>query len=148
MLIAIRVEWGKSRARAERYQEEIKLVEEEMNRTLRFFVWKAADWHKKGAVSRTEDAPSGYVEGLKAYAERQAALCQSLHDAFSLQWKGVPSLIRAAREEMEKPEIFYARKQREFDRRGKKTEKIFSSCSMPSPPVSDLTTDSSTPVNN
>ncbi|KAJ3530921.1 hypothetical protein NMY22_g8368 [Coprinellus aureogranulatus] len=35
-----KVEWGKSRARANRYQEEIQIVKEEMNRVLRFFQWK------------------------------------------------------------------------------------------------------------
>lgn len=143
-LAAIRVEWGKSRARAQRYQEEIKLVEEEMDRTLRFFVWKAADWRKKGAAASTGDTAGEYGEGLTAYAERQAALCESLHDAFSDQWNGVPSLIQSATEEMEKPELFYARKQRESERRNKKTDKIFSSSSMPSPPVSDSTMNSST----
>jgi tRNA splicing endonuclease len=119
-------------------------VEEEMNQTLQFFVWKAADWRKKGVVASTEDAPKGYGEGLKAYAERQAALCQSLHDVFRLKWKGVPSIIQAATEEMERPELFYVRKQREFERRGKKVEKISSSSLMPSPPASNSTTNSST----
>jgi hypothetical protein len=133
--IAIRVEWGKSRARAQRYQEEIKLVEEEMNRTLRFFDWKAADWRKKGAPMSMEPLPPGYAEGLRAYAERQAALCQSLRDSFEKQWKGVPALIQTANEEMQRPELFYQRKQREFEQRKKKTDKIFTMSSMPSLPV-------------
>ncbi|KAJ2936266.1 hypothetical protein H1R20_g828, partial [Candolleomyces eurysporus] len=110
----IRVEWGKSRARAQRYQEEIKLVREEMDRTLRFFVWKAADWHAKGDAPRMELIPDEYSEGLKAYAERQASLCQSLHDAFKEQWKDVPSLIKSANDEIEKPNLFYRQKQQEF----------------------------------
>ncbi|KAJ2919067.1 hypothetical protein MD484_g1365, partial [Candolleomyces efflorescens] len=129
----IRVEWGKSRARAQRYQEEIKLVEEEMNRTLRFFDWKAADWHNKAA--RPGPIAPEYAEGLKAYAERQAALCQFLRESFKSQWKGVPSLIKSANDEVERPDLFYQRKQQEFDRRKKKTDKIFHSSSMPSPPV-------------
>ncbi|KAJ2923768.1 hypothetical protein H1R20_g13317, partial [Candolleomyces eurysporus] len=135
----IRVEWGKSRARAQRYQEEIKLVQEEMDRTLRFFVWKVADWHSKAVTPRVKPISTEYAEGLKAYAERQAALCQSLHDAFKLQWKGVPSLVKCANDEMERPELFYQRKQREFERRQKKPEKIFSSSSMPLPPVPEST---------
>ncbi|KAJ2935945.1 hypothetical protein H1R20_g1150, partial [Candolleomyces eurysporus] len=65
----IRVEWGKSRARAQRYQEEIKLVQEEMDRTLRFFVWKVADWRSKGVAPRMKPISAEYAEGLKAYAE-------------------------------------------------------------------------------
>ncbi|KAJ2924241.1 hypothetical protein H1R20_g12853, partial [Candolleomyces eurysporus] len=129
----IRVEWGKSRARAQRYQEEIKLVEEEMSRTLRFFSWKAADWRKKGVS--TGMGPPAYEEGLRAYAERQAALCQSLHDSFKEKWKGVPSLIQSAQDEVQRPDLFYQRKQREFEQRKRKTDKIFTSSSMPSPPV-------------
>jgi hypothetical protein len=129
------VEWGKPRARAQRYQEEIKLVEEEMNRTLRFFDWKAADWRKKGVSNSMEPLPLEYEEGLRAYAERQAALCRSLHDLFQKKWKGVPSLIQTANDEAQRPDLFYQRKQREFEQRKRKTDKIFTSSSMPSPPV-------------
>ncbi|RXW17178.1 hypothetical protein EST38_g8677 [Candolleomyces aberdarensis] len=131
----IRVEWGKSRARALRYQEEIKLVQEEMDRTLRFFVWKAADWRAKSVASHTNPIPAEYTEGLMAYAERQAVLCDSLHDAFRQQWAGVPSLVKTANNEMKIPELFYQRKQREFERRKKKVENIVSD-PVPSPPTS------------
>ncbi|RXW16131.1 hypothetical protein EST38_g9723 [Candolleomyces aberdarensis] len=121
------VEWGKSRARAQRYQEEIQLVQEEMDRTLRFFVWKAADWRSKGIAPRTKPISTEYAEGLKAYAERQAALCKSLSNSFKSQWTGVPGLVKSAKEEMEQPELFYQRKQRDYERRNKKANKIFTS---------------------
>lgn len=124
------MEWGKSRARAQRFQEEIELVQEEMNRTLRFFVWKAADWRGKGAALRAKPTSAEHAEGLKAYAERQAVLCQSLHDAFKRQWEGVPGLINSARNEMENPALFYQRKQKEFER--KTGNKVFVSDSVPS----------------
>ncbi|KAF6741938.1 hypothetical protein DFP72DRAFT_994736 [Ephemerocybe angulata] len=38
--LAVRVEWGKSKARATRYQEEVLIVREEMNRTSRFLQWR------------------------------------------------------------------------------------------------------------
>ncbi|KAJ2936102.1 hypothetical protein H1R20_g992, partial [Candolleomyces eurysporus] len=123
----IRVEWGKSRARAQRYQEEIQLVQEEMDCTLRFFVWKAADWRSKGIAPRTEPISAKYAEGLKAYAERQAVLCESLRSSFKSQWTGVPGLVKSAKEEMEEPELFYQRKQRDYERRNKKADKIFTS---------------------
>ncbi|KAJ2913845.1 hypothetical protein MD484_g6552, partial [Candolleomyces efflorescens] len=40
----VRLEWAKSRARAQRHLEEIKIVKEEMDRTLRFFRWKEGQW--------------------------------------------------------------------------------------------------------
>ncbi|KAJ2936112.1 hypothetical protein H1R20_g975, partial [Candolleomyces eurysporus] len=133
----IRVEWGKSRARAQRYQEEIELVQEEMDRTLRFFVWKAADWHAKGVALRMEPISAEYSEGLKAYAERQASLCQSLHDAFKEQWKGVPSLIKSAKDEIEKPDLFYRWKQQEFQKRKAKPDTIFTSTAPIPKPTSE-----------
>jgi hypothetical protein len=102
-----------------------------MNRTLRFFLWKANDWQQKGVAPRTEPISTKYAEGLKAYAERQAQLCQSLHDAFKSQWAGVPTLIKEAYNEIEKPDLFYQRKQREFEKRTKKFGS--SSTAMPQP---------------
>ncbi|RXW14552.1 hypothetical protein EST38_g11304 [Candolleomyces aberdarensis] len=125
----IRVEWGKSRARAERYQEEIQLVQEEMDRSLCFFVWKAADWRNKGMAPRTKPISAEHAEGLKAYAERQAVLCESLHDAFKSEWKGVPDLIKSAKDEMKNPDLFYQRKQRDFEKRNKKAAKTVTSSS-------------------
>ncbi|KAJ2921594.1 hypothetical protein H1R20_g15500, partial [Candolleomyces eurysporus] len=119
----IRVEWGKSRARAQRYQEEIKLVQEEMNRTLRFFVWKAADWRSKGLAVWMKPISVEHADGLKAYAEHQAALYESLHNAFKLQWRRVPDLVKSANDEIERPDLFYQRKQQEFEKRKKKTDK-------------------------
>ncbi|RXW22164.1 hypothetical protein EST38_g3695 [Candolleomyces aberdarensis] len=134
----IRVEWGKSRARAERYQEEIKLVQEEMDRSLRFFVWKAADWRSKGVAPRTKPISAEYAEGLKAYAERQAVLCESLHHSFQDQWKGVPSLVKSAEDEMKQPDLFYQRKQRDYERKNKKINKIVTSSSDPVPSSSTV----------
>lgn len=98
-----------------------------MNRTLRFFVWKAADWRSKGIAPRTEPISVEYAEGLKAYAERQAALCESLCDSFKSQWQGVPDLVKSATEEMEQPELFYQRKQRDYEGRNKKDNKLSTS---------------------
>jgi HPt (histidine-containing phosphotransfer) domain-containing protein len=56
------------------------------------------------------------------YAERQAQLCQSLHDSFKSQWAGIPNLIKEAYDEIEKPDLFYQRKQRDFEKRAKKVD--------------------------
>ncbi|KAJ6459377.1 hypothetical protein C8R47DRAFT_1081340 [Mycena vitilis] len=43
----IRVEWAKARARADRWQEELILLEEEMRRVLEFCSWKARWWEAR-----------------------------------------------------------------------------------------------------
>ena len=40
----MRVEWTKTRARAERWSEEVILLNEEMQHILRYFEWKAGWW--------------------------------------------------------------------------------------------------------
>jgi hypothetical protein len=65
----------KCRARALRHEEEIKIVKEEMNRTLRFFQFKEKEWHSCGNDDRWGLISPEYREGLHAYAACQAALC-------------------------------------------------------------------------
>ena len=40
----IKVEWARSKARAEQWAEEIQLLEEEMRRVIQYFKWKAVWW--------------------------------------------------------------------------------------------------------
>ncbi|KAJ7750618.1 hypothetical protein B0H16DRAFT_1318629 [Mycena metata] len=44
---AVRIEWAKTRARSHRWKEEVDLLEEEMARVQRFFVWRAARWREQ-----------------------------------------------------------------------------------------------------
>ncbi|KAF6741966.1 hypothetical protein DFP72DRAFT_994725 [Ephemerocybe angulata] len=86
---AIKVEWAKSRARASRYQEEIRIVREEMNRTIRYFKWKEDSWYEKaGARQAMEVTSPEYDEGLRAYARRQGSLCLTLRKRFEHTWQG------------------------------------------------------------
>ena len=103
------MEWAKSRARVQRYEEEILLVKEEMRRTLRFFVWKQSDWRKRWQAWESVDIPQEYAEGLKAYAERQAMICRDLHDSFAKKWAGVDEMVAAAQAEIVNPELYYIR---------------------------------------
>ncbi|KAJ3500512.1 hypothetical protein NMY22_g19238 [Coprinellus aureogranulatus] len=104
-----RVEWGKSYARVQRYKEEIMLVKEEMRRTVRFFVWKEARW--RGTMTSWEGQliTREYAEGLRAYAERQARLCQRLRESFLDKWKGVDELVKSAEAEIANPDLYYER---------------------------------------
>ncbi|KAG6822518.1 hypothetical protein H0H92_013535, partial [Tricholoma furcatifolium] len=66
----IRLEWLKARARAERWREEICLVEEEMRRVLEYGRWKARWWDTQKERRKTSCATLN--EGVVAYAKEQA----------------------------------------------------------------------------
>ncbi|KAF6750101.1 hypothetical protein DFP72DRAFT_852070 [Ephemerocybe angulata] len=111
---AVKVEWAKSRARASRYQEEIRIVKEEMNRTLRFFKWKEARWYEKaGARQAVEEVSEDYDEGLRAYAKRQGSICLTLRRRFEHAWQGVNGEIATAYAEIKEPALFYNRTAKE-----------------------------------
>lgn len=94
--IALRIEWCKSRARAARFSEEVELLQEEMQRVLRFFTWQEGDWKSKGELQRWEGIPGENAEGLSAYAQRQATLRKMLHAHFTRMWAHVPEYIAHA----------------------------------------------------
>ncbi|KAJ7029929.1 hypothetical protein C8F04DRAFT_1211870 [Mycena alexandri] len=65
----IRIEWTKARARADRWREEVILLEEEMRRVLEFCKWKAKWWEERTAGR--PDASNVLAEGVRAYALEQ-----------------------------------------------------------------------------
>ncbi|KAG6849215.1 hypothetical protein H0H93_010409 [Arthromyces matolae] len=81
---ALRVEWCKSRARSMRFSEEVDLLQEEMERVLRFFTYRERWWLSKTEYGSSGDMRPIRQEGLVAYASRQAALCASLRTSFNL----------------------------------------------------------------
>ena len=86
-----RLEWSKSYARKARWNEEVLLLREEMRRVLEFLKWKSRDWLRKGGirlVSSLTDCPL-QLEGLSAYACRQADVFSSIHNHFLGVWKGL-----------------------------------------------------------
>ncbi|KAF6744519.1 hypothetical protein DFP72DRAFT_993376 [Ephemerocybe angulata] len=106
----IKVEWAKSRARAARYHEEVKIVREEMRRTIRFFTWKENEWYSRAeAKGMQEGVDEAYREGLRAYAKRQGAICLGLRRKFEHMWAGVDNEIGAAMSEISNPDQYYAR---------------------------------------
>jgi hypothetical protein len=80
----MRVEWAKSHARANRWQEEVLLVTEEMRRVIAFLDWKASWWRIQGP--RRTDVRDDIQAGLIAYAHRQADLMQHLAEGFAALW--------------------------------------------------------------
>lgn len=81
---SLRVEWMKSKARLERWEEEVLLVQEEMRRSIVYLRWES-DWWLK----RQLDVPSksaSIVHGINAYASKQSALLGALAQRFSDTW--------------------------------------------------------------
>ncbi|KAL0945536.1 hypothetical protein HGRIS_001015 [Hohenbuehelia grisea] len=60
---AMRVEWSKTRARLERWEEEHILVQEEMRRTIQFLQWRANWWRAQG--EQRLSAPAPLLSGLR-----------------------------------------------------------------------------------
>jgi hypothetical protein len=87
----MRVEWAKTHARANRWQEEMLLVTEEMRRVIAFLDWKATWWRAQGP--RRTDVRDDIKDGLVAYAQRQGDLMQKLAESFAAQW--YPTLAEA-----------------------------------------------------
>lgn len=86
-LIALRVEWCKARARAERWYEEIVLLNEEMRRSVMYFRWKSRDWEGRRDSTINNDEVSR--AGLRAYALQQADMFFNMARVFEDSWKEV-----------------------------------------------------------
>ncbi|KAK1221816.1 hypothetical protein PQX77_015369 [Marasmius sp. AFHP31] len=63
----LRSEWCKARARSQRAREELRLVEEEMRRSIEFCHHQARWWERQ--IGRRADIPAWLQEGLTAYAK-------------------------------------------------------------------------------
>ena len=68
-----------------RWDEEITLLTEEMRRTTVFLNWQAQWWKERSEWRKVSDV--GLQEGIKAYANRQAALRQALASQFTYLWR-------------------------------------------------------------
>ena len=81
---AMRVEWGKTWARVQRWTEEVKLLQEEMRRVLAYLEWKAKWWRLR--ATQRSDVDSALASGLTAYAEKQAVILERLAQKFAKLW--------------------------------------------------------------
>lgn len=86
----LRVQWTTSRARMERWAEEVELLQEEMRRVVMFLEWKSENWMGKQDI-RLATAPPSVQSGLQAYARKQATICRNLAGNFSKLWH--PTLV-------------------------------------------------------
>ncbi|KLO04000.1 hypothetical protein SCHPADRAFT_948091 [Schizopora paradoxa] len=81
---SLRFEWARSLARAERWEEEVVLLQVEMCRVLRRLLWSARDWRLRVAES---SAPSTRaLHGYHAYAAKQADVLEDRARRFSSLW--------------------------------------------------------------
>ncbi|KAG1778278.1 hypothetical protein EV702DRAFT_1026696 [Suillus placidus] len=81
---ALRIEWCKARARANRWTEEVQLLLEEMQRVREFLSWHATWWDEQ--AGRRTGLPDAESEGIKGYAKRQASLRRNLQITFNDMW--------------------------------------------------------------
>ncbi|KAJ8088970.1 hypothetical protein PM082_014217 [Marasmius tenuissimus] len=81
---ALRIEWAKSWARKRRWQEELALVDEEMHCVLMTLRYEAEVWRSRAVFST--DVEPAVVEGMCAYAEEQARICEELGSTFQALW--------------------------------------------------------------
>ncbi|KIJ21909.1 hypothetical protein PAXINDRAFT_43335, partial [Paxillus involutus ATCC 200175] len=73
--------------RVHRWKEEVELLKEEMRRTEAFLEWHANWWDDQAKVDKLPvSSDRQVVEGLVAYAKRQATLRRSLKDHFNTRW--------------------------------------------------------------
>jgi hypothetical protein len=81
---SMRVEWAKSQARKQRWEEEVLIIQEEMRRVIKYHEWRAQWWHDQGM--RRKDANDATLDGIAAYAKKEAHLCECLARCCAAHW--------------------------------------------------------------
>ncbi|KAJ7715053.1 hypothetical protein B0H16DRAFT_1340272, partial [Mycena metata] len=84
---ALRVEWCKAHARS-RFDEEVRLLREEMRRAVAFGRTAAEKWDTL-ALAKVEGASAELTEGRQAYAAEQAERERATCDFLEQKWRGI-----------------------------------------------------------
>ncbi|OJT14077.1 hypothetical protein TRAPUB_9373 [Trametes pubescens] len=82
---SMRVEWARTKARAERWEEEEQLLLEEMRRVIAYCGWKA-NWWREQADRRGGSVSKAIERGLRAYSAKQAAVWEGLARRSASWW--------------------------------------------------------------
>ena len=82
----MRMEWAQCVARADRWEEEMILLQEEMRRVVEFLEWRSRDWFTK-VDSRIGTTTPAVRAGLSAYANKQGSIFHHLAIRFSQRWR-------------------------------------------------------------
>ncbi|KAL0567068.1 hypothetical protein V5O48_014920 [Marasmius crinis-equi] len=90
---SLRSEWCKARARARRSREEIRLVEEEMQRSIAFCHYQSDWWIAQS--NRREDVSPWLQEGLTAYAKEHAEAELVRAAAWTQKWSAIREHAKA-----------------------------------------------------
>ncbi|TDL13533.1 hypothetical protein BD410DRAFT_735251, partial [Rickenella mellea] len=80
----LRVEYAKSKARIDRWDEEVRLVAEEMRRTVAFLQYKSKWWF--GLTHLRQGLEKDIADGVQAYACKQGHLMDQLAKSFCIRW--------------------------------------------------------------
>ncbi|KAI0348829.1 hypothetical protein OH77DRAFT_1550647, partial [Trametes cingulata] len=95
---SLRVEWAKAKARAARWVEQVRLVDEEMRRAITTTRHFAKQWNLRRSRRQVQadNNPSRLDEeldeGLSAYADEHCAMETSIADALEDKWRFIRSL--------------------------------------------------------
>jgi hypothetical protein len=90
----LRIEFCKSKARADRWAEEVELLQEEMKRVKHFFKTRMEQWQSKAAaVSETLGVSPVMAEGLRAFASEQALQYSAMRAHCEHLWRHVAEYI-------------------------------------------------------
>jgi hypothetical protein len=92
IITALRVEWAKARARADRWEEDMALLDEEMCHVLVFCGWKVLWWAEQ--PPHREGLPAPLAEGLQAYAAEQADMERHISLSWTAKWAVAHELAR------------------------------------------------------
>jgi hypothetical protein len=82
----MRVEWAQCVARADRWEEEQTLLQEEMRRVVEFLEWRSGDWLTKVDL-RTDTITPAVRSGLSAYARKQGTIFHRIAVRFCRLWR-------------------------------------------------------------
>lgn len=83
--VGLQVEWTKAKCRADRWEEEVILLDEEMRRVLEYCDWKA-DWWKNLAEGVRDVASPALEVGMNAYAAQQSHQEHQIAESFAGKW--------------------------------------------------------------
>jgi hypothetical protein len=78
----LRVNWLRARARYQRWEEEQKIVENEMKWTIAWFFSQEEKWKKRADWAKTEK-----LEGHKCYAEKQVYIWEKMKEKCKKEWR-------------------------------------------------------------
>jgi hypothetical protein len=76
-----------------RWSEEVQLLQEEMERVLRYFRWKVRWWDEVSAREGFEGNNKGLAEGRTAYAKRHALMYTAMGQRCVALWEKLPDLV-------------------------------------------------------